>query len=491
MPQVEGASPAPYATLGQNSGSANLLGPLTQFAYAQNALNQNAMFQQQFRARAAMGPLAQASVDPETGQMDYNKFATLISTHPETAFMAPEVINQLVQRQLTQSQVVKTNLDIEAQKRDVINNGLAGLVNLGPNVKNTDVMKMLTSPEMAPFVDPKHVVGMLASMPAGGQQLAQVVQQHALASAGAAKALDYVRGQWQEATLPDGSKQGGFASPVSGFTPVTQSGGTYGPGGSGPGPGASAPPPPPGAPSAPMAPPGTSPQGASAPTTFGGVPSSPASAPPASAPPAPAPGLNAGGQPTSGAGAPTITSLSPYRSAQLGDVSKYESDLNDRSQTANQLLALFGQVRGYLKNFTPGGGSEFQSELATLAQRAGLPQTTVDQIAGGNLGSIQAARKLFFGVGSQIAAQMIHASGGRMTQSEWAQTLLKGSPNIDLDPRGITNIMNSMRDLASYTRSEQDFFNMKKGIQGYDLTRAQNDWQKVYGTYLDKRYGGQ
>ena len=127
MPQVEGASPAPYTTLGQNSGSTNLLGPLTQFAYAQNALNQNAMFQQQFRARAAMGPLAQASVDPETGQMDYNKFATLISTHPETAFMAPEVINQLVQRQLTQAQVVKTNLDIEARKRDVINNGLAGL----------------------------------------------------------------------------------------------------------------------------------------------------------------------------------------------------------------------------------------------------------------------------------------------------------------------------------------------------------------------------
>ena len=78
-----------------------------------------------------------------------------------------------------------------------------------------------------------------------------------------------------------------------------------------------------------------------------------------------------------------------------------------------------------------------------------------------------------------------------MTQSEWAQTLLKGSPNIDLDPRGITNIMNSMRDLASYTRSEQDFFNMKKGIQGYDLTRAQSHWQRVYGAYLDKRYGGQ
>lgn len=469
MPQVVPADPSPYATLGQSGANANLLGPMATFASTLNQLNQNALFQQTFRARQAMGPLAQASVDPQTGQMDYNKFATMISTHPETAFMAPEVINQLVQRQLTQAELVKTNLDIEAKRRDTINNQLGSLVNLGPNVKKTDVMKAIVSPEMNGIIPMQQAVSMLATLPDDGEKLATWVQQHAMASAGAANALDYVRGQWQEATMPDGSKVGGFASPTSGFTPMKFA-----------------------------QPAGIGPAPADMSATSGGAPS-PAAAgggSPAYAATGPAPNVsmpaaqmpNAGGQPSAAMpGAPVVQALSPYREKALGDVADYEKDVNTRAQSANQLLALFSQVQDYMKDFTPGGGTELRGRLAQIAQAANMPQDVVDSIAKGDLGSVQAANKLFFGVGSQIMAQLIHSSGGRLTQTEWAQGLSRGSPNTDLDARGIAKIMGSMRELAHYSRMEQDYFNAKKNLPNYDLTHAQNDWQNVLGEIIDRR----
>lgn len=480
MPPVYGSDPSVYQNLGRG-GNENLLGPVTSFAYAQNALNQNQLFQQTFRARQAMGLLAQQSIDPETGQIDYNKFALAISTHPETAFMAPEIINQLVQRQLTQAQLVKTNLDIEATRRGVINNALAGLTNLGQNVKKSDIMGAMTSPEMNGIIPMKQAVAMLSTLPPDGPQLATWVQSHALASAGASDALNYVRGTWQEATNPDGSKTGGFVSPISGFSPMRYAGGS--------------------APGATGAPAPAQPQSAGGGGGGGGagggelgelLPPLQAQTPQPQPQPAAPAVPNAGGQPPAGSpGAPMITSLSPYRTAALGDVAKYETDLNSRAGNANNLIALMGQVQGYLKHFQAGGGEELRGEMAQLAQAVGAPTNVVDQISRGNLGDVQAARKLFFGIGSQIAAQIIHNSGGRMTQTEWAQTLLRGSPNIDLDPRAISKIMGSMRDLASYSRQEQNFFNMKKSLPNYDMTRAQNDWQNTYGAYLDQKYGAQ
>lgn len=194
---------------------------------------------------------------------------------------------------------------------------------------------------------------------------------------------------------------------------------------------------------------------------------------------------------TNAPGQPVQTGLSPYRQQALDKTATYENDLNERKSNANQLVALMGQAQKYLKDFTPGGGEEFRAEMAQLAQSMGMPKETLDAIASGDLGSVQAARKMFFGIGSQMAGNLIRAGGGRMTQSEWAQTLLKGSPNIDLDPRAISNIMGSMRELAHYTKMEGDYFNMKKSSPGYDMTRAQNDWSNVLGEIIARKNGGQ
>src|ERR1700676_1275900 len=119
----------------------NLLGMASQFAGTQNALNQNALFQQTFRARQAMGPLAQQSIGPD-GQMDYNKFAVLLSAHPDTAFMAPDIINGMVQRQLTQQDTVAKSLSNAQSRADALGRYAGAAVAKNPNgqIDQSEVM---------------------------------------------------------------------------------------------------------------------------------------------------------------------------------------------------------------------------------------------------------------------------------------------------------------------------------------------------------------
>jgi hypothetical protein len=435
---------APYATLGGRD--ANPLGMLAAGVSIQRGLNENQLFQQTFAARKAMGPLAQASIDPETGQMNYNKFAMLISSHPETAWMAPDIINKLVERQLTQAHIVNAHLDAEAKKRDVINGAIGGLVVKGDDVGPTDLMHALTSQEMTEFVPPQQAAALVASAPKKGPQLTQWIQQHAVQNAQAAEALKFVKGQYHEMVDANGNKQSVFVSPLTSTASQVMMGGAGGAG----------------APSAGFPAPGS-------PDTVGGAAGAPSATPPAPA-------------------RPMTTELGPMRQEMLRDTAKYGEDVANRAQTAQGLKTLMAQVKDYLPHFQQGGGQEFRARLSQLAQAAGLDQQFIDTyINQGNLGDKQAAIKMFFGIGSQIAAQLIHSSGGRLTQTEWAQTLNRGSPNIDLDPRAIKNIMGSMDELTNYTLLENKHFGELKRMPGYDMTNARRDWADTYDQLLAAR----
>jgi hypothetical protein len=429
------------------SGTGNALGQLAQGVSIMRGMNENALFQQTFAARKAMGPLAQASIDPETGQMNYNKFAMLISSHPETAWMAPDIINKLVERQLTQAHIVNAHLEAESKKRDVINGAIGGLVVKGDDVGPIDLMHALASPEMSEFVPPQQAAALVASAPKKGPLLTQWIQQHAVQNAQAAEALKFVKGQYHETTDMDGNKQGTFVSPLTSTASQVMMGGSAG------GAGGAA------APSAGFPAPG------SPDTTGTGAPGS-----------APA------------AARPMTTELGPMRQEMLKDVAKYGDDVANRAQTAQGLKTLMAQVRDYLPKFQQGGGQEFRARLSQLAQAAGVDQKFIDTyINQGSLGDKQAAIKMFFGIGSQIAAQLIHSSGGRLTQTEWAQTLNRGSPNIDLDPRAIKNILGSMDELTKYTLMENEHFGELKRRPGYDMTNARRDWADTYDQLLAAR----
>jgi hypothetical protein len=440
-----------YSTLGQSQP--NALGMLATFAGAQNQLNQNQLFQQTFRARQALGPLMQQAVDPTTGQLDYNKAGILVSTNPDTAFMAPDILNQFAQKQLIQAETMKTNLDNFAKKQAAIGSAAYALSQeKGDTVAPKDVMSKLTELMAAHGIEAPDAVAYMAGIsglkgPELNNHLKQLAQS-SLRGGELAGNIDY---------RPDAFHDGN-GNPVPGFVNKMQ--GTATPsGGVGSATGA--------APTSVSAAPGAGPFQSAG----GGGPS-------AAAPPAPA------------APALTQTGVGPNRQAVLADSAAYGKDVNERTNSANQLLLTMQQAQRYLKNFTPGGGEAFRSDLAQVAQAAGMPKGTLDAIASGDLSSVQAARKMFFGIGSQIAAQLIHAGGGRMTQTEWGKTLTEGAPNIDLDPGAISKIMTSMRELAHVTNMESDHYRgrMDQASHGfYDMANVQNDWAKTFGEYLKQR----
>lgn len=63
---------------------------LAQYASAQNALNQNKLFQQQNANRLGVQAAYQGATDPTTGQIDPAKFQQAILSNPDTAMFAPD-----------------------------------------------------------------------------------------------------------------------------------------------------------------------------------------------------------------------------------------------------------------------------------------------------------------------------------------------------------------------------------------------------------------
>lgn len=426
---------SPYATLGQNNAGINLLGPMGQFAQIQNTLNQNQIFQQEFAARKMMGQLAQQSIDPETKQLDTHKFIGAISTHPETAWKAPEMIQQLVQQEKIKADTAMTVLQMEEKGQGAVAATAAALsASHGDNVQAKDMVGAMADlhgrfPTLFPAKQMAATVAGLAGK--NGPELNQLLKQTAAAGQRGTELVNGVLGEHKKyMDAQNQEAQGQFSPVMNTITPTT------------------------------VRPAPIAPQGA-----------------PGAAQPAP----------------PALSGLGTYKTEALKQVAeKYEPELNERVRNSNQLLALMEMGREELKHFKPGGGMTTFAHMAQLADAIpGLPKDIRDAIAGaqkpGELGDVQAAQKYLFGIGSQMATQLLHGSGGRLTQTEWSKTLEEGSPNINMTPKAISSIMSGMRELAHYTKMEQSFLNHMKASPNYDLTRVQNDWSDAYTQLLSRR----
>ncbi len=172
------------------------------------------------------------------------------------------------------------------------------------------------------------------------------------------------------------------------------------------------------------------------------------------------------------------------------DTADYKQDIDARESQAQGLMLQMKQVQGLLKNFTPNGAATIREKLGRIASGMGLSKDLQDTLANGDINSTQAAQKLFFGIGSQMASQLIKAGGGRMTQTEWNKTLETGAPNVDMTPGAISKIMTAMREMANVTDMERAHFygrmqQQKLGI--YDMGNVRNDWANTLNSYLDAR----
>ena len=456
--------PSVYASLGQQQSPPNLFGPLTSFAYAQNALNQNKLFQQTFAARQAMGPLAQASIDPQTGQMDYNKFATLISTHPETAFMAPDIINGMVARQLTQAQIVNQQIDAAVKRQGAIGSAAAGLISqYGDSVQPKHLVGAVSDLVGEGILETPQAVSYLSQF--GGQSGPALKAHLAQIAAGSLRSADMgsqVLGTFRPdaITNADGSKSPGFSSALFGqVKPATLAGGTYG-------------------------------QGAPAPAAAPNATASAAPGTPSAAGAAPAASL--GG---SAPGSQIVSSLSPFQTSRLDAASKYGQDVAGRAQQANGLVAQMNIVQRYLRDVNTGAFEEDRAELANALRTFGVAPEVYNKVAGGSLEDAQAAMKTFMGTGIQQAGQLIHGiGGGRLAQQETMQFLAKGSPNVNMASGAVAKVMASMRELSHWATLENEYYQRKVGLSkagGYDIGNVQNDWGNTMAQMLSAQQAGQ
>jgi hypothetical protein len=183
-----------------------------------------------------------------------------------------------------------------------------------------------------------------------------------------------------------------------------------------------------------------------------------------------------GNAPAQGVAAPPLAAGPDiYTQQRLPEVAAYKQGLDDTTALIGNQLKFAGEIQGALEKARTGGGASVRQQLGQVGQAIGLPQDTVDKIAGGDLGAAQEASKLFVNTTmGQIQQQL--PRGSHLAQAEF-QTFTQNNPNLDTDPRAIEKIMGFWGKLYGQLHDEQQSFEQYRQ-QGGDLTEWQSHWQQ-------------
>lgn len=473
------------------AGPPNLLGAVGQFADTQNKLNQNALFQQEFNARKALGPIMQQSIGPD-GQIDYGKASVLLSTHPEAAWKAPEIINGWVQRQNTQADTVLKALKSTQDQLGIYANVGAGLVEKGhsagsipgtPDAISEKDMVSSASQLIADGMDPKEVLKHLTQWKAAAtgpdgrfdpKKAYQVVLQSTLTGAGAANSLDRTFKAVSDSV--GGGVRKSTENTIRGTnTPMTgtpQAGGLV--------------------PNVPTV--GelsttrkvVGPQGQQQEVPAGSIPGAVQTlgSPTGGGPPPLGGGAASGATPvqTQSIAAPTgatQSSLGPYKSEALKEIAtKYEPELNTRADSATRLLNLISESKELMRDFTPNAAQDVRARMAAFLKAANVSPDIVKRVAGGDVGSVQAFDKLAVQGATEAMAQLFRGSGSKFTQEEWRR-FQSAYPAVKTDPGAIGKMYDFMSYMAHNAQLEQKYFNLHKDNSNYDLTKWPSKWQET------------
>ncbi len=461
---VDTINPSIVAGIGANQQSP--LAMVSQFAGAQNALNQNQLFQQTFRARQALGPLAQQSVGPD-GQMDWTKYGVLVSTHPDTAFMAPEILNNIAQKKLLDAETMNQELT-GYEKRMGITANLAAAAYKDPDVKTgADLTRMASDMLASGGIkdgNKQQLISWLTQMaPLQGPELKQRLGQFAMSQDAGRKALSDINGQFD---------------PQMGFDPATLQ---HVPGWRSSVTGQANP----------MLPGRAQPQ-----TTVQPMPAAAAaSAPPAGPTPSVpggdpfAPGPAAQAAPGAAAAAPVqqppnfqFGTPGPAQEQKAKDIETMRAGYNNTSAHAAALQQVADQLQSALGKVKAGAGAEAYQEAAKLLQSLGVSNDTVDKVANGSLPAGQTAETLATQLGTMAVRQLLlsqtggEGSAGRLTNLEFGK-IVDIFPHLDTDPRAATAIFNFIRRQNTIANAKATGFN--------DIYNAYHNHQPLPGGMSD------
>lgn len=477
------------------SQQANPLATVAQFAYAQNALNQNALFQQTYRARQAMGPLAQQSIGPD-GQMDYNKFAVLISAHPDTAWMAPDIINGIVQRQLVQADTVQKNLQIAQTRADAMGRYA------GAAISDADPQQGIGRDKVMAFGAQLHALHLDAGgngkdtltflsgigLPLGKDGQPDYSQKYSptlayqqlkklqIAQLTSAENIGNTNQKFEQ-NFGGGTLTGtrniytGKVTPSTG--PGIQPGGVV--------PQTSAP----GVPTVNQA---TGEKG----QTLVGQPLPPT--------PGQGPGIESmmlpGAQDQSrvGQGAPVApyaiptqqTDVGPLRAGQLKDTADYVDGLRSTVSGMKDQMLMINEMRSALQKFNPNAGTEARMGLAGLLRTAGASPQVYNAVVGGSPTEALSAAQEFQKLSMQNATeQMINLlkGQGRLAVAEFIASL-KNNPNVNMTSEAIGKIFDFTQRIYGLNSHELEAYEKwstptAQGGYGRDPVQFRSKWNAL------------
>lgn len=447
------------------------IGKVLQIQGAQQALQNQAM---EFKARQALGPILQQSIDPTTGELDINKFLVHGASNPDVAWKMPEITLQMIQRQNTQADTVVKQLAANKVRYGAMGDAAgslvaqaeqdaAGKVNLAtgstgtPSITNKQMASTLSTligeNGLIDAKDAAEILTKTADMT--DAQRFQFAKNFANSARGVDKTMSDIYG----AVAPHAT--GGGTT----FTQENRLAGTQrrvGPGLE------------------------TTPTPADMNTPVPGVDlqGRPTIRPRVEA----APMYGGSGRPIAGSGqASAPTGLSPQETKLQEDRAKgaveYENALTETNTVGQENLRVLREMQDAMKEFKAGGGMEVRQRLAQLAQGLGMPNKLVDDIAGGNRGALAEFQKLAVRYATQEMKTNM-GSGQRFTNLDFS-TFLKNNPTIDTDPRGLDKMFKFLEQGVWRAGQQQEAHQQwKQGWRPKGFTDAGIDsfpawWTKV------------
>jgi hypothetical protein len=158
----------PSIPLSTNSGG-NLLQTLGQATQLRGQM-------QSQRSNMALSRILQQSVDPATGQVDYNKVQSLAAQDPDAAYNLPTLQGQILQQKTNQLEFDTKQLDQAAKRTGYVANGLGGLLASG-DITPSAVMKIAASGIAQGLFSSQDAMNVLSDMPNDPAQLQNWVKQ--------------------------------------------------------------------------------------------------------------------------------------------------------------------------------------------------------------------------------------------------------------------------------------------------------------------------
>ncbi|MDW9228628.1 hypothetical protein C7S15_3225 [Burkholderia cepacia] len=149
-----------------------------------------------------------------------------------------------------------------------------------------------------------------------------------------------------------------------------------------------------------------------------------------------------------------VVGASPYQTQTSANAADYEKGLTQRATAANNSTHYMNEAQDLMQGVTTGGGASTWKALAEKAQAIGVPQSIVDQMAGGNLGDKQALSKVLM----QGAIQQMQSSFAGTGAAANVDAFLKNNPNIDVDPRGMQKMISFINGMNNVTGKEQQAY---------------------------------